>query len=187
MRANKLFLILALLVGISCAKEEVEFLSIEEVNQSLKNRSQDLAEVFGHNIGSMQIASSVRAVLLGGVEDPGIERYMVFPLKGKFIDIDRQTAKLLYKESSISLDALGMGTPRFALMFQGERAENKVVILVCPPAKKNDPIWTFVECSTQKSAIFTSSVVPFISKIWQDLQEQEKHSVDHDKAKPNLK
>jgi hypothetical protein len=187
MLVNKLFLILIVCASNSRAEEELEFLSIERVNQLLQERAQELTDVFGQNVGYMPKASSVKAFLVGGVEDPGIERYGVFPLKGKFMDIDPQTAKVFYQESNVSLYALGMGMAKFALIYQGERAEHKVVILISPPESEDDKIWTFIECNTRKSAYFGPNLIPLLSKIWKTLQDQEKQSADNDKAKPNSK
>jgi hypothetical protein len=177
MHANKSILILAVtVVGISHADEDREpgFLSIERVNQMLQKKSESLEDVFGQNIGSMQIASSVKAVMLGEIDDPGVERYRDFPLKGKFLDVDPQVAKLFYKESNISLGAVGSAKPKFALIYQSELAEKKVVILIAPPETKDCKIWTFRECVTQKSALFGPEVVPLLCEIWETLKGEQK-------------
>jgi hypothetical protein len=173
-RASKSILLLAAIIRTNSYGDEGNaFMSIEQTNKVLQKKSQRLEDVFGQNIVSMATASSVKAVLLGEIDDPGIERYLVFPLKGKFMDIDRQAAKVFYMESNVSMDALGSGKPKFALIYQGERAEKKVVILISPPEAKDDWIWTFIECGTQKSALFSPEVVPLLSKIWKTLKDEE--------------
>lgn len=176
MRVSRSILMLAAIICNSYGVESDDFMSIEQVNRVLEKKAQKLEDVFGQNIESMQTATSVKAVMLGEIDDPGIERYRDFPLKGKFMDIDRQTAKVFYMESNVSMGALGSGKPKFALIYQGERAEKKVVILISPPETKDDWIWTFFECRTQKSAIFGPEVVPLLSKIWKTLTDEEKQN-----------
>ena len=172
---NIILVVSCLLVDFSHGKEKEKFDSIGGMNRDLGKRVLGLEDAFGPSVKLMRSATKIQAVLLGEVEDVGVERYLGFPLKGKFIDVDKKAASVILSEDNVGVWPLGLRQPRFALIYFGRKAEDKVVLLIVPPEKIDESAtWTVSECSSDIKSYLLPAVTPLLSKILKALNETQK-------------
>jgi hypothetical protein len=170
-------LVLCLLIERSRAEEKEKLQSIGEMNRVAGKNFLDLEDAFGPSLKLMRLAKRIEAVLLGDLEQTGIEKYRDFPLRGKSIEVDLKSVAFLLSENFVGLWPAGTQQPRLAFIYFGEKAEDKVVLLMVPPEDldNREGFWTLLECSSERTSYLLPIKAPFISEIFKKLKvEQEK-------------
>lgn len=170
-------LISCFFLGCSRAEKTEKLQSIGEMNKIAGRRFLDLEDAYGPSLKLMKLATRIEAVLLGDLEQTGIEKYRGFPLRGKSIEVDIKSAGILLSEDFIGLWPAGTRQPRLALIYFGEKAEDKVVLLMVPPenSSNGEVFWTVFECSSERTSYILPIGTSLMAGIYKKLKaEQEK-------------